>query len=219
VKLNPDHRDFGAIFFCRLLCMIFPSKDRNLLLFNRGVSPGFENIYSDLLAPLRAQVERWVGNRDKSVDICSHTFVQLWKARGKFSSMEKVRAFVYKTARHAVLDYLRKRKQIPLSDTRILEDFISPEFPRFENKDQLAHLIRMLDSIISKLSPRSAQVVRLAYFDDLRNQEIAALLGIREKTVRNIKNRSLKKLRIQFRENPHVVKSLEIWGLQQAVKI
>jgi RNA polymerase sigma factor (sigma-70 family) len=73
-----------------------------------------------------------------------------------------------------------------------------------------------LDKLITTLSPRAQQVVRFAYFEGMRNCDIARLLYIREKTVSNIKERAIEKLRLKLAGKPTLARTLKIWRLELA---
>ena len=210
-------------FVCELnlqiLCMKSAVQKRDIVLFNRSKRPGFENIYKENWAPLFGQLQKWLGNRDLASQICEDTFVKLWQERGGFASLEKVRAFLYKVARNAAIDQLRKRKTTVLWDFRILESINSSETIDIETPNLQTIIAQRLDRLVSELSPRAKEIIKLSYFEDLHNSEIAKLLGIKEKTVTNIKERAVKKLRLQLSSCPSVARLLRIWFLDLATRI
>ena len=184
--------------------------------FNRGEVPGFENIYHERLHFVFLRVLNWVHDAEVAEEISSDCFIRLWERRGRFSSVEKVHAFLYKVSKHASLDYLRKKKPEISVDPELLCDLFQDSGRMFEERDLRENLAVALDRLIAGLSRRAEEIIRLSFFSGLCAREIAELLGIREKTVINIRTRAVKKLKLQLKERPDFARGLRTWGLDLA---
>lgn len=54
---------------------------------------------------------KFIKQFDAAEDIAQDAFIEFWKIRGRFSSIRKIRAFIYTTARNACINYLKQKKR------------------------------------------------------------------------------------------------------------
>ncbi len=83
----------------------------------KGDTKAFEEIYTDLKAPIMTVIIRIVGDREKAEDIFQDTFVKIYK-NPPAASLEKPKAYIYKIAVNLAMDGFRKEKPV-----ESLEDF------------------------------------------------------------------------------------------------
>ncbi len=83
----------------------------------KGDTKAFEEIYTDLKAPIMTVIIRIVGDREKAEDIFHDTFVKIYK-NPPAASLEKPKAYIYKIAVNLAMDGFRKEKPV-----ESLEDF------------------------------------------------------------------------------------------------
>jgi RNA polymerase sigma-70 factor (ECF subfamily) len=101
-------------------------------------------------------------------------------------------------AKHACYDRLRRAKVYKNVEQGFFDDTLFEESVIKEQDWIQSSLADKLNQEIQQLPHRCRAVIGLAYFDRLTNPEIAAMLGIREKTVRNLKNRGMNRLRLSM---------------------
>lgn len=128
-------------------------------------------------------------------DIAAESFIKAWQKRQDFASLEKLKAFLFVVAHNAALDYLRAKK---LRDHQ--QPFLQQQLAVFpENAEEAyirAEALQAIYRSIESLPPQCRQVVKLSVIDGLAPDEIAKLLNISYKTVRNQKSIGLKTLRL-----------------------
>lgn len=116
-------------------------------------------------------------------DLRQEAYVRVYEAAAR-SRPTAPRAFLFTTARHLVTDRLRRGRVVsiePVGDPgalNVLMDELSPE--RRLDAHQILH---RLAAAFDRLPPRCREVVWLRRVEELPQKEVAALLGISQKTV------------------------------------
>lgn len=127
-------------------------------------------------------------------DLCEDAFVALIEQRKRFAAEEQLRCWLYQTAKHKALNFLRRaKKSAPLEDTLAAEGYLEESLFAEERKQSLYRGLETLD-----LSAR--QMLYLVYFEGFRYAEVARILGIPEKKVDNTLYLAKKKLSVTLKE-------------------
>lgn len=132
---------------------------------------------------LVAFLQRAWSHRAEIHDLRQETYVRVYEAAGKARPVAP-RAFLFATARHLVSDRLRRGRVVSietmgdLDALNVLVDEMSPE-RRLDSRQVLKRLAAAFD----RLPDRCREVVWLRRVEELSQKEVAARLGISEKTV------------------------------------
>ncbi|GGL38470.1 hypothetical protein GCM10014719_44520 [Planomonospora parontospora subsp. antibiotica] len=82
-----------------------------------AVNSGDEWAFAGLAEPYRAELQlhcyRMVGSYDDSADLVQETFLRAWRNRGGFQGRSSLRAWLYRIATNACLDFLRRNTRRP----------------------------------------------------------------------------------------------------------
>ena len=112
------------------------------------------------------------------------TFVQFWRVSSRGEIIRNARAFLFTVARHAIIDWYRKKKTISLD--RLLDDvgedkifFDLPERTEVE----MLHEARFLMERLREIDPRYQQVIYFRFVRGFSPREIAKVLGESANTV------------------------------------
>jgi RNA polymerase sigma-70 factor (ECF subfamily) len=110
--------------------------------------------------------------------------------------------YLYRSAVNAALDIVRSRQRagwVPLEATAAgatnAFDFHASTAADPEHQQRNRELRANLRLAITRLSPRSAEIFALRYFEELSNREIARLLGISQGLVAVLLHRTRARLR------------------------
>ncbi len=120
---------------------------------------------------------------DEVHDLCQETYARVYESAVK-SRPNAARSFLFATAQHLMVDRLRHERVVSIEAAgdvdalNVLVDEISAE-QRVSGYQELKRLARALDL----LPPKCREVIWLRRVEDLPQKEIAARLGIAEKTV------------------------------------
>ena len=135
---------------------------------------------------------RLTGNRNISEDLVQDVFVRVLKYRSSYQGQNKFTVWLYKIARNAHIDFLRKKK-----DEISLEEYwdeTPSQDPSPHHKAEQAQEIARLNQALATLSMKKREVIILSRFQNLKYKEIAELLGCHIGTVKALLHRSVKEL-------------------------
>ena len=157
----------------------------------------FIPIYQHFYPRVYAYVAYRVGRADDAEDIVSEVFMRViaklnqfeYRGEGSFS------AWLFRIASNEVNRfYNRNRHGSDNVSLDLVPDIESENLPveiMVQKKEQFVHLRHLID----RLSPRRQEIVQLKFFGELRNFEIADILGLDERTVAAHLSRALDDLR------------------------
>ena len=130
----------------------------------------------------------YLKNPDDAMDVVQDSAYKAMVQADQVRDPARISGWLCRIVVNTALDLLRSRK-----NTVFLEDLPDPgQEDRYEDPD----LLSALDS----LEARERTVVVLRFFRDMKLQDIARVLGLKENTVKSILYRSLKKLRVPLSE-------------------
>lgn len=156
----------------------------------------FEVLFNKYYAGLCFYAYKFVQNKEAAKDLVQDVFVKSWDKRNDFNTELSIKNFLYISLRNSSLNYLRhsvvEKKFIELSD-----------IDARENEKGLSNLIKAevvmsLRAAVDKLPEGCRMVLKLAYFEGLKNDEIAAELGISVNTVKTQRQRAMKLMRLSL---------------------
>ncbi len=151
---------------------------------------------------------RLVGDSSAAEDIAQDTFLKAWKSLKKYDSKtSRFKTWLLRIARNTAIDYLRKKKHVPLSafeneaggnilaETIAADEELAPQ--ALERLDDARELHKVLD----ELSPKQREILLLYYSNDCTFEEIAVMLGEPANTVKSRHRRALAALRALLAPN------------------
>ncbi|OOG52823.1 transcriptional regulator [Rhodanobacter sp. B05] len=133
-------------------------------------------------ALMRYLLRSWF-RREEIHDLRQEIYVRVYEAAAK-TRPAMPKSFMFTTARHLMTDRLRRGRVVSIDAVgdidalNVLIDDISPE-RHLGARQELRHLGNVFD----RLPPRCREVVWLRRVEDLSQKEVAARMGISEKTV------------------------------------
>ena len=164
---------------------IDPGLEKKWVEETRQSPQSFKHLYNHYFPRLYAYVSYRVGRLQDAQDLVAETFLKViekieqfeWRGEGSFA------AWLFRIAHNLVKDFYRWSRggdgQLPLEGLPELQASTPlPEDVALQ-KEQFDQLYRL----ISTLSPRRQEVITLRFFGGLRNQEIANVLGLGERSV------------------------------------
>ncbi len=169
--------------------------------FREGNKEAFAAVYKSHYAALFFFVKRFVVDRAEAEDITAETFIKLWKIRQNFESHQNIKAFLYITARNACLDCLRARQRSTGMQQEMLYLLLQQNDMTFIHDEIRADVLTQVKEKIEDLPPKCKQIFKMAFFERLKNGEIAERLGLTLQTVKNQKVRAIKLLRLALKRD------------------
>lgn len=140
---------------------------------------------------------RLSGDREASEDLVQEVFLRLLKYRHTYGADDRFSAWLYRIARNAYLDGLSRRDGAEKRDA--IEEAPSPE-PGIEERLGRGEQIDLLRRALRALPLEKREVLVLSRYQNLKYEEIAAVLNCETGAVKVRVYRALRELgRIYFR--------------------
>lgn len=132
-------------------------------------------------------------NRPQAEDIAQDAFVNFWDNSHHVSNNPvAIKNFLYSAVKNASLNVIRHNK---VAEQHINSQSGSPVEEAVFNSIIRAEVLAEIHKAISLLPDSCQQIFRLSYLDEMKNNQIADMLGISVNTVKTQKQRALKVIR------------------------
>lgn len=159
----------------------------------------FRKYYSNLLF----YATRIVGD-EEAEDVVQDVFVELWKRKDSIEIGEQIQAFLYRAVYTRSLNVL-KRRNIAEGYCNAIEDinqrraaFYNPDnndvIRRIENQELRQEILEAIDELPEKCK----EVFKLSYLHEMKNKEIADIMGVSLRTIEAHMYKALKYLRARL---------------------
>ncbi len=133
----------------------------------------------------------YVRNREDALDIVQDSIVRAFSSRRALKETSYVKSWFYRIVINTSLDFIRKNKKYAYLEEAEWEHLDYHTEDSYEDLD--------LHNALERLSPESRIIIILRYFEDLKLQEIAQILGKNENTVKTKLYAALKKLKMELK--------------------
>ena len=159
------------------------STDEGLLArIAEGDRLAMRTLYGRHSVKLYRFVLRLIGDEAKAEDIVSEVFFDVWRQAGRFEGRSQVATWIFAIARFKALTARRIRRDQTLDQTIIETVADSADDPEMSlQKKSDATLLR---SCIAQLSTDHREVIDLVYYHSMSVEQVAAVLGIPQGTVK-----------------------------------
>lgn len=162
---------------------------------NKKDHKAFKAFFTDNFPSLVLFTRKYVGDGDVAADIAQECFIRLWYSEVVFLSLEKIKGFLYTTARNLALNQIKHQDVVAAYAQR--EGQEADLFFRDNLIEEETY--RLVHQAIDQLSPQTKHIILLT-LQGLSNQEIADKLGISVNSVRKLKYNAYRKLKILLRD-------------------
>ncbi|WP_316818568.1 RNA polymerase sigma-70 factor [Pedobacter nyackensis] len=164
----------------------------------------FDDLYLSNYAALCYFSLKIVGDKNIAEDIVEEVFVNLLNSKKEFTEGDNLKAWLYTATRNASLNHLRQDKR---SKERQFQ------FTASQPAEESAYIYEMIRSEtlnlilleIKKLPGHSGKIIELSYLKDMKNDEIAELMGLSVKTVKNLKSMGMATLKTHLSPDAYLL--------------
>jgi RNA polymerase sigma-70 factor (ECF subfamily) len=166
--------------------------------------PSFEELYERYFPRLYAYLSYRLNNQQDTEDLVAETFLKAVKGLPSFKweHQHSFAAWLFRIAHNTLASFQRDRQHwqervasVPLESA---EDLPVPESQLPEEQLLRQEQIRLVRRMLESLAPRQQEVLKLKFFGELRNQEIAAVLELDERSVSAYLHRGLEELQRRY---------------------
>ena len=160
------------------------------------IGPDIEQVFRAHSRQVLGAAYRVTGSPEDAEDVLQTVFMRLVRRRGAWPLSDNPGSYLHRAAINAGLDILRSRRgssTTPLDEVEpVLADAAEERPDRAQDSREFRDQVR---KGLTRLSPKSAEVFALRYFEGYDNHEIASMLGTSRSTIAVILHRSREKLR------------------------
>jgi len=168
-------------------------REQDLVEKSRTDPQAFKVLYNLYLPRLYAYLSYRVGRKQDAEDLVAETFLKVVEdlPRFKWQHDNSFAGWLFRIAHNLSVNFQRDAwragEPLPLDSLpRIAANSLLPH-DEVSRKELFAHL----HLLVNELPPRRREVITLKYFAGLQNKEIAAVLGLDERTVASNLSRAL----------------------------
>jgi RNA polymerase sigma-70 factor (ECF subfamily) len=156
-----------------------------------GTERAFAEIYDLYFKKIYRFIFFRVGHKETAEDLAEEVFL---KAFAKINSVNEPGAFegwLYQIARNLVIDYYRQKKlTVALDEIENTLEYETNVIDVLDLQQQQKILLRLM----KELTAEQQVIIKLKFFEDLENHEIAEMLNKSEGSIRVIQHRAIAKL-------------------------
>jgi RNA polymerase sigma factor (sigma-70 family) len=163
--------------------------------FRLGDKNAYAEIYELYFDSLYSYGKKFVVDQTQVEDAIQELFIRLWRARERLSEVDNIKFYLFHSLRRDIRRINEKEKTVEKVDFESL--LITQNHPVYEYSldDTDKELTHRLVAILKSLPKRQLEAITLRYYENFSITEIAILMDVSEKTVRNTLYNSLTLLR------------------------
>jgi RNA polymerase sigma-70 factor (family 1) len=173
------------------------SDDELSVLLSEEITAAFHEIFNRYWSQLYATAYKRVRSKEAAEEIVQDLFTSLWVKRKSIRIHTSLAAYLFTSVRYLVLNHIEKE-----AVRRTYKDSLQVVKEVYQNPTEetvlLNDLSRKIDKEIDQLPLKCRSVFELSRKEYKTNKEIAAMLGISEKTVENHLTKAITRLRLNL---------------------
>ncbi|MDR2499262.1 MAG: RNA polymerase sigma-70 factor [Tannerellaceae bacterium] len=158
----------------------------------KGSHEAFRALFMQYFPKVKFFINQLIKSETIAEELAQDVFMKLWEYRQRLSIATSFNAYIFRMAKNSALNHLEHKY---LEDT-YAETLGKTELSFTIESEIYARELELLEQlIVAQMPPRRKSIYELSRKKGLRNDEIAAQLGISPKTVENQLNIALKTIR------------------------
>ena len=159
--------------------------------FRLGDKSAYADIYENHFDALYSYGKKFIPDETQVEDAIQDLFINLWRTREKLSPVDNIKFYLFRSLRRDIRRINEKEKNFEKVD---FDSFLfTSDHPGEEhtshNTDE--ELTQKLVAILKNLPKRQLEAITLRYYENFSIDEIASIMDVSEKTVRNSLHNSL----------------------------
>jgi RNA polymerase sigma-70 factor (family 1) len=182
--------------------MVYQNLSEQLLLTrcSEGDSDAFNEIYRRYKKFVFAVVSARLNDVEEARDITQDIFVNLWTCRKQVENIKDFKTYLYVFSRNQVVSAYRKKNVRLKGESYLIERINQMEHSPEEHRIAV-ELTYHIDKAVRQLPETMRNCYHLSKNEDKKNGEIAGMLNLSEKTVRNNVSEALKRLKLNLQSS------------------
>lgn len=165
-----------------------------------GDRGAFREIYTRYKEFVFGVVAARLDDEDDAKDITQEIFIHLWTSRDRLTSLRDFKTYLYVLSRNQVVSAYRKQNTRIKGEGYLLKRLSEIEYSAEDHKLAF-ELNTSISKTVEELPPTMRSCYQLSKNEGKENREIATILNISEKTVRNNVSEALKRLKLNLQNS------------------
>lgn len=132
----------------------------------------FTELVKTYSQPLYWHIRRMVLNHDDADDLLQNTFIKAWTGIDGFLGNAKVLTWLYRIATNETLTWLNRTPNTPTDNPEACAEQLEAD-PWFDGNE----IQTRLQAAIQTLPPKQRVVFNMKYFEDMKYEDMANVLG------------------------------------------
>ncbi|PWJ59174.1 RNA polymerase sigma factor (sigma-70 family) [Dyadobacter jejuensis] len=190
------------------------SGDESLWLdFQSGSELALTQLMDQYIEPMTYYGRKLSRNDDLIQDCIQETFIEIWQYRQSLKALQEIRPYLLTCLRRKIGKAIKKDNHISLEEnppTLTFELDFSIEDRLVKNEEETQRL-QELNRHINSLSKRRKEIIYLKFYQNLSNEEIAQIMGVRYQTATNLLHEAISSLR-ELIPSKSILSLLYTWG-------
>ncbi|MBL7773904.1 MAG: RNA polymerase sigma-70 factor [Chitinophagaceae bacterium] len=159
----------------------------------------FETVYKHWFKPLMGYAITILKDETYAEEMVQNVFVKLWEKKEHIDIHTSLQAYLYKSVYFESLNFIKRQQHQQNYETQTAYAMKEEKVWAHEKLDRKQLETKLRDAL-NDLPEQCRTVFQLSRFQELKYREIAASLGISEKTVENHMGKALRILRLKLAE-------------------
>lgn len=184
------------------MMLLMQKTDQEIITdYLNGEKEEFTEIVNRYLKMVYNFVYRLVSSEKEAEDITQEVFLKVWKNVKNFDVEKSLKTWIFTIAKNTAFDYLRKRKDIPMSvfdndeGENVIEDNLEDIERRPDEVFALAQNKKQINKVIKELSIIQKEVIILKYVNEMSLSEVSEIMDMSKDTVKSHHRRAILKMR------------------------
>lgn len=141
-----------------------------------------EQLYRAHHGWIQQWLQRKLGNACDAAELAQDVFLRLLAKPRAFNDAEHAKAYLGRMSRSACVDFWRRRR-LEQAYLDVLASQPEQQVPSLEHQAIILETLEQLQAMLERMPARVAQAFCLAQLQGLKQKEIAAQLGVSERSV------------------------------------
>jgi RNA polymerase sigma-70 factor (ECF subfamily) len=156
---------------------------------NRGTEQELQSLYERYASLVHSRCRSILHSDDEAWDATQDIFMKLFNSLPSIEKKESIYSWLLSVSTNHCISLLRKRRSVEFNE-EIHSDTQGDQVPGQEKQLLLKEVLR---HFLMPWDKKTREVIMLAYFDGYKQDEIAALTGMGESTIRKYLTRFKRK--------------------------
>ncbi|REA59003.1 hypothetical protein DSL64_18760 [Dyadobacter luteus] len=168
--------------------------------FTGGDEKALEQLIKLFGKPLALYGRKLIKNDLLIQDCIQEVYIQLWQYRSGLRQLTEIRPYLFTCLRRKIINTLKKESVFVTSEQDDEDPFLSEfsiETRLIENETE-AERVRTINHFINQLPRRQKEAIYLRFYENMSNEEIAEVMGVKYQTATNLIHEALTSLRQSF---------------------